>query len=789
MSGLAGALRLAWRGLRRRPGFTLAAAVALGVGLGAAVGAFAIVDALFLRPLPGIGEPERLVRVELVGASSHPNFRDLERDARSLDGLAAFADLLVAVEEGGERGRSLALAVSPSYFRTLGVSPALGRVPALERAAPEVLLGHAFWRDRFGADPGVVGRVVRVNGQPMRVAGVAPAGFVGTFLGFRFDLWFPLDAAPLLVPGFDLDDRALDRLELVGRLAPGVGRPQAAAELAALAEGLRRAHPVANRDLTATVEPVTGFDRELRRAALAVSLLLLALAGGVLAVATSNVAGMLLARTLARRRELAVHAALGAPRRRIAALVGCEAALVAALGGALGLGLAATLPLAVGLLEAALPGVRLALDVGFDPRVALAAGGLALVVAALVGVPAALDAARASLVGTLRQVAASRSRLRRLLVAAQVAASAALLLLAALFLRALGAAAAHDSGLAAGELLVAPFVDLAPLGLQGEEGAAWFAGAASELAALPDVAAAAAFDRLPLTFAGRGQRVAAGPGLEPRPEEGIEATVATVSEGFLAAIGLPLRQGRDFAASDDGGHPPVAVVDAALASRLWPGRAPLGERLRIGDRAYEVVGVAESTRPLPGVSARPVAYLALRQQPARRMHLLLRPAGPPAAAAAALRAALATRAAALPPPEVQPLDDFLGISLLPQRIAGAAGVALGAAALLLAGLGLYALLAFVVAQARRELGVRLALGAPPRALAGWVARQGALPALFGAAVGIAAAVAAARPLSGMLLGVPPADPVAVLGVAATLAVAGLLGAAAPLRRALRTDPM
>ncbi|HXT19929.1 MAG TPA: ABC transporter permease, partial [Thermoanaerobaculia bacterium] len=435
--------REAVRLLLRRPQWALLAALTLAVGMAALAAAVAVGEALFLTAMPGIARPQELVRVALPDGSSYPELRGLARDARTLRDVAGFADLLATVrtEAGGER--LLALLASERYFDVLGVRMERGRGwsdAEAAAAASVAVVGHDYWQRRLGGDPHVLGRVLRVQGVPFTVVGVAPPGFVGTFRGFGFDLWLPLSCAPRVAPVLDLADPALRRFEVIARLAPGTSRAAAGAELRTLVGRLR---PQETRRAEAL--PLTGFDEEVRQPALALVAVLVVLAALVLTITVANVAGVLLARTLVRRRELAVRAALGASRGQLVRLLFWEASLVAAGGAVLG-GLAAG---ALGrALLAALPPlpVRITLDLSPGPRAYAALAAAAAASALLLAAVAAREAGRSP--ATALRVARGGGRgqrLRSALVVGQVAAASALLLLAGAFLLPLRRAARADA--------------------------------------------------------------------------------------------------------------------------------------------------------------------------------------------------------------------------------------------------------------------------------------------------------------------------------------------------------
>lgn len=814
MSGLRLDLAYAVRRIRRSAGFALTATLTLAIGIGAATAVFSVVNGLFLRPLPGVADQDRLVMVEPSAASSVPTLEGLRRTTRTLEGLAGFLDQLVGVEAGTGAVRTLGLLVSEDYFRVLGTRPALGRLlgPGDDRA---VVLGHRFWERSLDGDPDLVGRTLRVNGEPFTVAGVAPPGFVGAFAGFRFDVWLPLAAAPALGAGVDLEVRSEGRLELVGRRAPGASAEAVRSELESLAAGLATRDPELPRDFGLQVRPFTGFDDDLRAGTMALVGALLALALLLLLVAVANVSGMLLLRGLDRARETALRRILGGTAGRSARPLWIETALLSLGGGLLGLLLAARIASA---LEGAVPAfpVALAFDFGVDGRVAGFALGLSLLAALASGLGPTLRSGRSGgAEAPGRGTAGGRrtTRLRRIFVVCQVGLSAVLLVVAGLFVRSVRGATDLNRGFDVERVHVAPFVDLGLAGVTTERAPAVQREILRRVAAVPTVRAAAWTSDLPLEFRGTSTATVRVEGRVPPPGSGgFEVDLRAVSPGFFDALGIPLRRGRDFASVEGGsaprmGEPPEggsgqdaepaepaeadapAIVGEALAGRLWPDREALGRRVELDGRRYRVVGVAADVRRAPArPGASPALYVPLLREGRRRAVLVVRSASPASAVGPAVRQAAREVAPDLPGIELQPLGSYLALSLLPQRLGAAAATALGGLGLLLSGIGLYGVLAYTVTRRRREIGVRVAVGARRLDVIRLTVREGAALTAAGIVAGGVLGVATGRILRGLLPGTPVADPVVLVVAGGALLAVGALAAALPARRALEVDP-
>jgi predicted permease len=443
-------LRYAGRQLLRSPGFTVAAVFTLALGLGGTTTIFSLINALLLRPLP-VYEPERLIEITTVGENgsefntfSYPDYTDLREGTNVLSGLAAYGLRKFGLGVGEQAAVTVGATVSGNYFQVLGIRPSRGRFFTPEDdapgAAPVAVLGWEAWQRRFGADPSVVGSVIRLNGKPVTVVGIAPRGFNGTINILGMDVWVPIAATPQLAPGTRLDTRDHMWLQMVGRLAPGVSRERAEAALSGRARQFSAASPPHARMRAVQVQPLRGLTGPMRTGALGVSALLLTTALLVLLIASVNVAGMLLARTAARRREVAIRLAIGAGRGRLIRQLLTESTLLWTLGGLAGLVLAAwlgdLLPKLVPEQGAAFP-VRFALELGVDVRVFAFALGLSLLTGVIFGLAPALRASRPNLVPVLKDAVepGGRSRLRDALVVGQIATSLLLLVGAGLFLR------------------------------------------------------------------------------------------------------------------------------------------------------------------------------------------------------------------------------------------------------------------------------------------------------------------------------------------------------------------
>lgn len=795
---LPGDLRHGVRALRRRPAITATALVSLGLGVGVGTAVFGAADALFLRPLE-VREPDRLVEVftrsetGLREGLSWPEAREVAGGAPSLEALAAF-DRRVATLRNGDQLELLRLqAVSDQYFATLGVGAARGRVigPGIDRdlPAPAAVVSDRLWRSRFGADESLVGQPIRLNDRPFTLVGVLPPGFRGLARGAVNDVWISLGTwSQFYGNPTSLERREARHFEVVARLRAGRSVSQAASELAVLGARGASAFPEASRGRSLHCE--TASDASGRASPVAV--LLLAGALLVVVVAALNTSTLLVGLGEMRRVETGIQQALGASPLRIARQVLIEAGLLAGTGTAAGLALADALVRAA---SALLPPSELATDYGLrlDVRALVFASFLAALVALVGGALPAARAWRTPLVPALRATpeAATPRRIAALpavLVALQVALAVVALNTAGLFLRSFAATRAARHGFDTdGNVLV---LQLAMGDERGDLGR-WSAAldALRERAGgLPGVRSVSYARRLPMAGYGGGATLPVSvPGREEAPR-GLRYN--QVGPGFAETLGVRLRAGRFFARDEHAATgPAVAVVGETLARRYFPGEAAVGRHLRVAGALVEIVGVVDDT-PIERLheTPEPFLYLPYARQPSSDVALLVLTSGDPGALAAAARGLVR---------ESCPGAEVLATSTLRRHMARAlhddwapASVGSGLAALgvLLALAGLHATVALVAGRRTREFGLRLALGARRRDILGLVLGQGLQIAGAGGLVGLAAAVAAGRLVGALLHGVSPHD-VRVLGASAgAAALIGLLAAATPAWRAMRTDP-
>ena len=803
-------LRFAARMLRKSPVFTVIAVLVISLGTGAVTTIFSAANAIALRPVPGVPNAEALVEVNRMPPdgngwmwASYPFYRHLRAggESRDLADIAAWSMIPLTISTGAEGIAAQGTIVSGNYFRVMGLRPTLGRFFTPEEespggAQPGVVISHAFWTTRLAGDSAVIGRTVRLNGNPVTVIGVAPPKFHGIFAALRTDAWVPMAMQPQLMPGAVLSDPGPTWLQLFARVRHGVDRDLLEHELSRLtaqyaAEGNERTDD--RRYSAARVDPLSGLPSDMHGRVLGFMALLLGAAGLVLLIAHTNVAAMLLARAVARRRETAVRFALGATRGRLVRQLLTETLLLYILGAAGGVLVAVNATRLLNRISLPID-TPFILDLSLDARVLAFALIVSLATGIVSGLATALQAARADIDARLRSDSAGagsrRSTAQTVLIAGQMALSFLLLVAAGLFLRALDRGHRVDLGFETANVAVAGF-DLGTYGYNDAKRRLFFRSLRDELAQTPGVVALSYAGNLPLSiFNGRDDLRIDGSAVPQAGERGTPISVGDVDASYFDVLKIPLIEGRGFADSDDERAPRVAVINQAFARRFWPAGA-LGRTFHRGNEVVTVVGVARDAKYSSlSEELRPFVYYAFRQTGAKyHAELLVRTSGDPARLAPAIRTAVQHFDPNLPAPAVTTLSATTGGVLLPQRVAALVTAVLGVVGLLLAAVGLYGIVAYLVGQRTREIGVRLALGANNLDVLRMVVGEGMRPVAIGMALGLLLALGATRLLMSFLFGVNPLDAFSFVGGAAILTTVALMASYLPARRAAGMDPV
>jgi putative ABC transport system permease protein len=789
-------IRHACRRLRKSRRFTVSAALTLALGIGATTAVFAVLDTVVLRPLP-YAEPDRLMafrsfdrRSAQPAALSYPTFFDFRAENRVFDRLVSYRDTAFTLTDSQPAIQAVGAIVSWDLFPLLGIQPERGRGfrPEEERPGTHVaVLSHALWTNRFGGDERILGKAIPINGAPFTVVGVAPAGFQ-----------FPLD-----VPAVQLwvtvseDARSRDQrggrlLDAIGRLKPGVSAEQARTQMDVVAGALARQYPDSNANLATTwiqpeLERLTGRGEN-------VLLILLGAVGLVLLIACANVASLLLARATERASEFALRMALGASRAALVRQLLIESLALGLLGTAGGV------VLAIGALKVILPlaGDRIPriAETSVDGRVLAFSAVLAVLTSVLFSLAPAVQAASANpavgLKEAARSIAPGRDRFRSALVVSQIALGLVLLVGAELLMASFLQMMQRDPGFQADHLLTFD-IGVSETQYNLAEQIALNDRLLERMTAIPGVQQAATGRPLPL----QGHEIRLPFDIEERRSavsDRPRSDAAIVTPGYFAALRIPLLKGRDFSARDDAAAPPVSVVNQAFARKYFPGEDVLGKRIQPGagqtPTMREIVGVVgDAKQAVLGTDADPIIYFPYKQLPWGIGTVVLRTAVPPLEVESAARAALASLDRQVPMSQIRTGEGLSAAMIAPARFQTVLMGTFAAIALLLTVAGLYGVLSSMVARRRREIGVRIALGAGRGEVIGIILRRAALLVTAGLILGSAGAFGVGRLLSNLVFGVPGGIPMIVAAACCVMTITSAVAAFVPAARAASVDPI
>ncbi len=805
MRGIVEDIRFAFRLVAKRPAFTAVVVVTLALGIGANSAIFSIVNSILLRPLP-FDEPEDLVYfgeyyrdTEHPGVTSWVNFVDFRDQNTVFEDMAAWWFGVANLSGRGEPLRVNTAVVSTNYFALLGVRPLLGpgfSAGDLIEGDRVVVLSESLWRSRFGADPEVVGTSVTLDGMSFSVAGVMPGGRQASALDFgeRVQLWRAVSADDL---GIYATVRGGRWARVVARLAPVSSVERARAEFATISNRFATEYPDSNRNWSSRIFPLHEYLVRDTRLSL---LVLLGAVVLVLLIACANVANLQLSRAAARTQEIAMRAALGASRGRIARQMLIENVLLSIIGGALGLFVAVW---GLKIPQVLSPGNELPLGmIRVDTTVMLFTLLLSVVTGLLFGLAPAVVTASPSLTQFLgsgsRELSPSAKRggLRHGLVMAEVALALVLLVGAGLLIKSFARLQRVDPGFSAeGVLTVKLSLSETTYGEPYQRGR-FFDEVLAEITALPGVVAAGAVSNLPMAsdMGDRGFRIEGRP--EPGPDETQVADYSRATPDYFGAMGVPFVSGRDFSAGDTSASAPVVIINRAMADQFWTRGDPIGDRIKIGGIPdgepiwRTIVGVVGDVRHAGlDVPVAPRVYLSHTQDPNPSMAIVIRTAGDPLAAVASLRRAVATIDPDQPIAEIRTMRQVVEDAIAPRRFTNFVLVAFALIAVVLAAVGIYGVISYAVNQRTHEFGLRMALGAEPSGLLTLVIRQGFATTLAGLFIGIVGALGAGRLAAGLLFEISPHDPLVLLSVAAILAIVSLVACWIPAYKASRLEPM
>ena len=802
MSTLWRDIRYGFRVLLKSPGFTIVAVLTLALGIGATSTVFSWINATLLTPIPGMSHPAQVVAIarDTRDSLSYPDFKDLRDHNRSFSGMTAFGLWPMSLTGQGKPDHVWGAVVSANYFDMLGVRPMLGRgfLPSedsISNGAPVAVIGYPLWKEHFGGNPSIIGTAVQIDLHPFTIIGVAPPVFQGSNSGLRTSLWVPIGMVSQLAPGDNrLQDRGETWLQADGRLRPGVTRVRAQEELNALAQEIGRQFPLVHKArFQIALYPLWRAPNGGNAFFSILLPILMALAGVVLLLACANVANLLLVRSIARQKEIAVRLSLGASRFRLMRQLLAEYLIMALASGALAVLFTEwTARRFMDLAPKSNLPVYVAVPV--DHTVILATLLSSILTCCLFGILPAFRASAWGPVTILKDesggVAGGRRKawISNSLAVAQISLSLLLFVSAGLFMRSLRNEQNYDVGFNAKNVLLATY-DLSPSGNSEPRGIAFDQQILEKIRSLAGVQSASLANWTPLGFSSNGESFLPE-GYTPGPHEVISAGVNTVSPGYFATTQIPILRGRDFSSSDSAASQKVVIVNDTLASRYWNHQEAVGKRIKIEGGWATVIGVVRTSEYFDvGEKPQPFLYLPLYQFYSSEVILHIRTAGAPLASAAAVTGAIHQLNGDLPVYNLSTLESETKTTSFVQRMAGTFAGALGGIALILATVGIYGLISYSARQRTHEIGIRMALGAQRRDVLRVILSQGLWLTGAGLALGIPASLALERLTSSLLFGVSASDPLTYFIAAFLLAFAALWACYIPARRAMRLDPM
>jgi predicted permease len=800
-------LRVGFRMLRRSPGFSALAILCLTLGIGANAAVFSWIEGILLRPYPAVAHQERLVAIGGISRDeprgtplSWPDFEDLQRSCTLCETVFVSKITGTTLSIGDRAERTTGSIVSANYFDAIGVPPMLGRgfLPGEDQgqsAHPVTVISYQLWQGRFRGDPQIIGKTQRLDGVMHTIVGVAPQGFYGTFVGWRMNFWVPVSMEDTFEGGaYKLDDRGARWIESYARLKPGVNHAQAQQEFAAISSRLEADYPATNRGRGIRLWPLWQTPFNNAATLLPTLEVMVAVVVFVLLIACANVGNLLLVRSFARRHEMSVRLAIGAGRARLWKQLLTEGLLLSFFGATGGLLMAYWCRHLLVLLFPTRAGVQMHLPGELDWRVLALSAGVCLLTTVLLGVVPALQTDKIDLASSMKRESAGvvggrgRAWVRSGLVLVQVSLSFILLVGTGLLMQSLLTIRNTSPGFNARGVQYTG-IDLASVGYTPSRAQTFQDELLERVRSLPGVESAAFSRMLPLSYVSSATAPIVVDGYTPPPEESPTVDYNEVGPDYFVAMGIPLVAGREFTRGDDENAAPVAVINETMAQRYWNGRSPLGDRLQLKGRWLTVVGIAKDSK-YSSVREKPTPFffIALRQNNLRGGVLNIRTTLSPQTMATELAREVQQLDANVAPSELITMQEQLERSTSPQMVAVTLVGVLGGLALLLAIIGLYAVMSYAVSQSARELGLRMALGAGASNLLRLVMSRGLTLTGSGVLLGAAVALGLTRLLGNLLYKVSPRDPLAFGSAFIVMIIAALAACFLPAWRATRTDP-
>lgn len=798
-------LRYGVRVLRRSPGFSILAIFCLTLGIGATTAVFSWIEGILLRPFPTVANQERLVAVtgtDNTGRTdvSWPDFQDFQSSCTLVDSFIADRIMGTTLSIGNRAERATGSVVSANYFQALGVQPILGRAfepgeDSGRNAHPVTVISYRTWKDRYQGDPGIIGKTQMLNGVQHTIVGVAPEGFYGTFVGYAFQFWVPASMEEIFeAGGYKLENRGARWIEGFARLKPGVTLDQAQAEISNVAKRLETDYPATNRGRGIVLFPLWRTPFNNAGTLFPTLRIALVVACFVLLISCANVGNLLLVRSFARRHEMTVRLALGAGRGRLTRQLLTEGMILSALAAAGGLLVAYWCRNLIMLMYPVRPTVIVNLPAEIDWRVLALSAGVCVISTLLFGLVPGIEASKIDLTAALKSESAGviggrgRAWIRSSLVFVQVSLSFVLLVGAGLLLKSLQVTKDTSTGFSTQGVLTTAF-DLVAAGYDAQQKINFQDRLLDRLRAIPGVESASFSRGTPFSYVSYSSAPIAVEGYVTAPDEEPEVEYQEVGPAYLATMGIPLVSGREFTRADDETTPLVAVVNEAMVAQYWRGEDPVGARLQVKGRWMQVVGVAKNSKYRTLMETpTPFFYVPMRQN-ALGQSLQIRTVLGPEAMINALVREVHDIDANVSPVELITMREQVDRMIWPQRASVILLTSFGGLALVLATIGLYGVMSYAVTQRRRELGLRMALGATAPDLLRLVMSRGLVLAAGGIVLGAGVALGLTRLMGDLLYKVSPRDPLVFGSALMVIMIASLAACLLPAWRATRIDPV